>query len=143
MSCGGRILQKSGPGELNCVLKEIIMAAAKQVLSKVEANEHFVLVWQGEECLWNVMCNNYHNRDERAETKKHIAEKLEIRVSDVETKMNSLRTYYFKELAKVRKSSVERSGMGTDELVPPSKWPHFQSIEFFEIPLLQEKQYRP
>ena len=61
--------KQSEPGERKCVLKEIIMASEKQVLSKVEANEHFILVWQGGKCLWNVMCNNYHNRDERAETK--------------------------------------------------------------------------
>ena len=85
------------------------------------------------------MCNNYHNRDEHAEAKKRIAEKLEIRVSDVETKMNGLRTYYSKELAKVRKLTVERSGMGTDELAPPSKWPHFQSMAFLRDSITPRK----
>ena len=53
--------------------------------------------------------------------------------------MNTLRTYYSKELAKVRKSTVERSGMGTDELVPPSKWPHFQSMAFLRDSITPRK----
>ena len=51
------------------------------------------------------------------------------------------RIIYSKELAKVRKSTVERSGMGTDELVPSSKWPHFQSMAFLRDSITQEKQY--
>ena len=71
-----------------------------QIIGRFEHVQDFRLIgmifriFTGGECLWNVMCNNYHNRDERAEAKIRIAEKLEIRASDVETKMNSLRTYY-------------------------------------------------
>ena len=62
--------------------------------------------------------------------------------SDVGTKINSLRMYYSKEMAKVRKSTVEWSGMGTDELVPPSKWPHFQSMAFLRDSITPRKTVR-
>ena len=52
-------------------------------------------------------------------------------------KINTLRLYYSKELAKVWKSS--KSGAGSDEERFDSKWPHFKSMEFIRDTLNPRK----
>ena len=47
--------------------------------------------------------------------------------NEVKSKINTLRTYYSKELAKTKKSG--KSGAGRDD-VYESKWPHFKYLGF-------------
>lgn len=49
-------------------------------------------------------------------------------VEEINTKIKHIRSYYAKELAKVRKST--KSGAGTDD-VYKSKWSHFESLDVF------------
>ena len=61
---------------------------------------------------------------------------ISISVKDVKKKINNLRTYYSRELAKFKDSS--KSGAGSDEIYV-SKWPHFNSLEFLRDTIKPKK----
>ena len=58
-------------------------------------------------------------------------------VADVKAKINSLRTYFSRELTKESTTS-RRSGSGRDEVFK-SKWPYFQSLEFLRDSIAPRK----
>ena len=56
--------------------------------------------------------------------------------NEVKTKINSLRTYYSKEVAKTKKSS--KSGNGLNDAYE-SKWPYFNSLSFLRDTVVPRK----
>ena len=52
-----------------------------------------------------------------------------LRKADVKGKINTLRSYYSKELKK--QSQSQKSGAGRDDIYQ-SKWPYFQSLRFLQ-----------
>ena len=90
-------------------------------------------MWREEERLWDVSSMLYKNRDEKAKSTKALMERYSMSKhiktleklqkssyklniffleTDVERKINTLRRYYSKELAKL----VKKSGAGRDKV---------------------------
>ena len=62
-----------------------------------------------------------------------------ISEADIKSKIQNLRVYFSRELAKV--SDTKKSEAGTDK-VYVSKWPHFQSLQFLrDIMVPRKSQY--
>ncbi|PSN42036.1 hypothetical protein C0J52_12277 [Blattella germanica] len=92
----------------------------------------FISHYESFPCLWRVKSKEYSDRDKKGEAYERLVEKFkEIDVNasreTVVKKINSLRSVYRKELAKVNKSI--RSGAGEDEIYKPSLW-YFDLLHF-------------
>lgn len=92
----------------------------------------FIALYESFPCIWRVKSKEYSDRDKKAEAYEMLANKFrEIDVTanreTVVKKINSLRSVYRKELAKINKSI--RSGAGEDEIYKPSLW-YFDLLHF-------------
>lgn len=92
----------------------------------------FISLYESFPCIWRVKSKEYSDRDKKGEAYERLVEKFkEIDVNasreTVVKKVNSLRSVYRKELAKVNKSI--RSGAGEDEIYKPSLW-YFDLLHF-------------
>ncbi|KAJ8953479.1 hypothetical protein NQ318_023600, partial [Aromia moschata] len=92
----------------------------------------FIALYESFPCVWRVKSKEYSDRDKKAEAYERLVEKYkEIDATanreTVVKKINSLRSVYRKELAKVNKSI--RSGSGEDEIYKPSLW-YFDLLHF-------------
>ena len=66
-----------------------------------------VKIYREYECLWDVLNENYKNRQVRDNAYKEILEKLNIprlKVTDIPQKIKNLRTSYYTELKKIENS---------------------------------------
>ncbi|KAG8337730.1 hypothetical protein J6590_015392 [Homalodisca vitripennis] len=92
----------------------------------------FIALYESFLCIWRVKSKEYNDRDKEAEAYEILANKFrEIDVTanreTVVNKINSLRSVYRKELAKINKSIS--SGAGEDEIYKPSLW-YFDLLHF-------------
>lgn len=92
----------------------------------------FIELYKSYPCLWRVKSKEYSDRDKKNLAYDALVHKYkEIDASanreKVTKKINSLRTVYRKELAKVNKSN--RSGAGEDEVYKPTLW-YFDLLRF-------------
>ncbi|XP_039609702.1 uncharacterized protein LOC120529710 [Polypterus senegalus] len=85
-------------------------------------------LYEEEQVLWNGKCKDYHNKSQRQAALDRLAAKLNVPVNEVNKKLMNLRTYYSKELAKVKKSRVRAGGSGE---VYRSQWPFFDHMDLF------------
>ena len=67
--CGGRILQKKLTWRTELCVERNHHGIDEASFIQGRSERAFYSGVAGGECLWNVMCNNYHNRDERDEAK--------------------------------------------------------------------------
>ena len=77
-------------------------------------------IYKSHECLWNVRCSNYKNRDKRAAAIRDIAQTISRSVNDVKKKLDSLRNQHQRELRLMCTS--KKSGAGSDEIYTPKLW---------------------
>lgn len=92
----------------------------------------FIALYESFPCIWRVKSKEYSDRDKKVEAYDSLVEKFkEIDATanreTVVKKINSMRSVYRKELAKVNKSI--RSGAGEDEIYKPSLW-YFDLLRF-------------
>ncbi|XP_015209574.2 uncharacterized protein [Lepisosteus oculatus] len=87
-----------------------------------------IRLYEAEEVLWNGRCRDYHNKAMRQAALDRLSAKLAVPVNEVNKKLMNLRTYYSKELAKVKRSRV-RPGAGGQ--VYRSQWPFFHHMDLF------------
>ncbi|XP_057291927.1 uncharacterized protein LOC130614516 [Hydractinia symbiolongicarpus] len=101
---------------------------------KTESTENFISAWREEESLWNVTLTVYKNKDAKAKSTRILMGKCTMEEGDVKRKINTLRSYYSKELQK----SIPKSGAGRDEIYE-SKWPYFQCMAFLLDTIIPRK----
>ncbi|XP_039300643.1 uncharacterized protein LOC120355947, partial [Nilaparvata lugens] len=92
----------------------------------------FISLYESFPCIWRVKSKEYSDRNKKEGAYERLVEKFkEIDVNasreTVAKKINSLRSVYRKELAKVNKSI--RSAAGEDEIYKPSLW-YFDLLHF-------------
>uniref|UniRef100_A0A1A8JEE4 MADF domain-containing protein n=3 Tax=Nothobranchius TaxID=28779 RepID=A0A1A8JEE4_NOTKU len=61
-----------------------------------EMEERLVGMWQQRECLYNVSCKAYHNRNDRERSWAELATALDMPVEEVKTRVTALRSQYGK-----------------------------------------------
>lgn len=94
--------------------------------------EEFIDSFRNEPTLWQNKCEEYKNKNLRNKAWENLLMKYKehdesATVDTVKKKVNSLRTSYRRELAKIRRS--EKSGAGTDDVYKPSIW-YYNSLSF-------------
>uniref|UniRef100_A0A1A8H8R2 MADF domain-containing protein n=1 Tax=Nothobranchius korthausae TaxID=1143690 RepID=A0A1A8H8R2_9TELE len=90
--------------------------AHQRVRWSSEMEERLVGMWQQRECLYNVSCKAYHNRNDRERSWAELAVCLVISVEEVKMRATSLRTQYSKIL------KVNPSGSGEKTLTNKQRW---------------------
>lgn len=92
-----------------------------------DAIKQLLLLYEQYPEIYNVQCPEYKNKTIRQDRLVKITKDLNelmgnpgITLQDVKKKLSNLRTQYFHELTKVKKSLV--SGAGTDDIYKPSWW---------------------
>lgn len=96
----------------------------------------FIELYRSFPCLWQVKSAAYSDRNKKNQAYEMLIEKYkEIDTSankeTVTKKINSLRTVYKKEVAKVIAST--KSGTGEDDIYKPNLW-YFDKLEFLNDP---------
>nr|XP_055049237.1 uncharacterized protein LOC129434331 [Misgurnus anguillicaudatus] len=81
-----------------------------------EMEDQLVDLWQHCECLYNVSCKEYHNRNDKERNWAEIAAALEIPVEEVKTRATTLRTQF----SKLLKSKP--SGASEKPLTSKQRW---------------------
>lgn len=94
----------------------------------------FIELYRNFTCLWQVKSADYSDRNKRGQAYELLVKKYkEIDASankeTVTKKINSLRTVYKKEAAKVSKSS--KSGAGESDIYKPTLW-YFDMLHFIK-----------
>lgn len=94
----------------------------------------FIELYKTFPCLWQVKSKDYMDRDKKNQAYEIIIEKFKeidpaATRETVTKKINSLRTVYRKELAKVKKSY--RSGAGDEEIYKPTLW-YYHLLDFLD-----------
>ncbi|XP_066572258.1 uncharacterized protein LOC136761387 [Amia ocellicauda] len=89
-----------------------------------------IRLYETEEVLWNGRSRDYHNKAQRQAALDRLSARLAVPVNEVNKKLMNLRTYYSKELAKVKRSRV-RGGGGAPGQVYRSQWPFFHHMDLF------------
>ncbi|XP_076040823.1 uncharacterized protein LOC143025247 [Oratosquilla oratoria] len=69
-------------------------------------------LYRVQECLWNVKCFDYKNRDKRTAALKHIAQTISRSESHVKKKLASLRDQHQREMR--LKATSQKSGAGSN-----------------------------
>jgi len=86
--------------------------------------EPFLDQYRQHECLWNIISDNYKNRERREEAYESMRSALNLpglSVDDIKTKIKTVRTNYKSELNKIINS--EKSGAGlADVYIPRLFW---------------------
>ncbi|XP_053390822.1 uncharacterized protein LOC128553672 [Mercenaria mercenaria] len=107
--------------------------------------EKLIELYHSQTDLWDIENPNYSKKDYRLRSLELLKENLDNQYTEnviilantfnsydtlgkINTKIKHLRSYYAKELSKVRKST--KSGSGTDDVFK-SKWPYFASLDAF------------
>ncbi|VEN48232.1 unnamed protein product [Callosobruchus maculatus] len=92
-----------------------------------EETEHLILLYQRHPCLYEVRSKLYKNKTKRLWALREITEQFNklfpmanLTVEEVRKKINSVRTQFFHEENKVRKSIA--SGAGIHEVYTPTLW---------------------
>ena len=100
----------------------------KLVLSEEEKSE-FILLWEGEDILYNIEHTDYHNNTKRMAAMKRMAEVMSVDIDYMQVKecMRSIRTSYLKERRK-EEASVS-TGKGARQLYR-SKWRFYDELSF-------------
>lgn len=83
----------------------------------------FVSLYREHVCLWDITSEFYKNKDMRQSALQKICEDMQIEgftVEDVKNKIKSMRSTYYLELDKIKKSST--SGASGDVYQPKIKW---------------------
>lgn len=92
----------------------------------------FLDLYRSFPCLWQIKSKEYSDRNKKAQAYAALIEKCkeldpQANKDFVTKKINSFRTVYRKECAKIKASM--RSGAGTDEVYKPSLW-YFDLLAF-------------
>lgn len=87
--------------------------------------EHLKVVqlYRKEKCLWNIHSLYYRNKEMRSVSLQNICSEMNIEgldPEDVKNKIKTLRSTYYLECDKIKKSS--RPGVGGNVYVPKIKW---------------------
>lgn len=85
----------------------------------------FIELYKSYPCLWRVKSKEYSDRDKKSQAYEALVQKykevdITVNRDKITKKINSLRSVYRKELAKVTNST--RSGAGVDDVYKPSLW---------------------
>lgn len=88
-------------------------------------DEHLKVVqfYRKEVCLWNIRSPSYRNKEMRLVALQNICNEMNIEgldTEDVKNKIKTLRSTYYLECDKIKKSS--RPGVGGNVYVPKMKW---------------------
>ncbi|KAG7488450.1 hypothetical protein MATL_G00033040 [Megalops atlanticus] len=89
-------------------------------------------LYEAEDVLWNISNRDYHNKAMRQAALIRLSAKLAAPVHEVNKKLMNLRTYYSKELAKVKRSKARAAAGGGE--VYRSQWPYFHDMDHFLSP---------
>ncbi|KAG9333042.1 hypothetical protein JZ751_013919 [Albula glossodonta] len=89
-------------------------------------------LYKTEDVLWNISNRDYHNKAMRQAALVRLSAKLAAPVHEVNKKLMNLRTYYSKELAKVKRSRARAAAGGGE--VYRSQWPYFHDMDHFLSP---------
>ncbi|KAJ8377041.1 hypothetical protein SKAU_G00076210 [Synaphobranchus kaupii] len=89
-------------------------------------------LYKAEDVLWNISNRDYHNKAMRQAALVRLSAKLAAPVHEVNKKLMNLRTYYSKELAKVKRSRARAAAGGGE--VYHSPWPYFHHMDHFLSP---------
>ncbi|KAG5863760.1 hypothetical protein JTB14_030617 [Gonioctena quinquepunctata] len=92
----------------------------------------FIELYKTFPCLWQVKSAEYSDRNKKSQAYEILIEKYReideaANKETVQKKINSLRTVYKKERAKIIQST--KSGAGEDDIYKPSLW-YFSLLEF-------------
>ena len=99
---------------------------------KFSADETLKLVqlYREQECLWNIRCDEYKNKQIRTSALQQILKEMGIngiKIEDIKSKIKSIRNTYLLEVDKIEKST--RSGAGGNVYVPRVPW--FEELNSF------------
>ena len=85
---------------------------------------HFVCLYREHVCLWDITSETYKNKAMRQSALQKICESMQgiegFTVEDVKTKIKSIRSTYYLELDKIKKSTT--SGASGNVYQPKIKW---------------------
>lgn len=92
-----------------------------------EQSKIVIAVYERYPDVYNVQSENYKNRNKRQIMLQKITDEVNeqlgnpgVSVEDVKKKINGLRTQFFTELGKIKKSQT--SGAGANEIYKPQLW---------------------
>lgn len=105
-------------------------------LKREKATEEFISLWRDQTVLWDVQNPLYRDKDERSKGLQALAEKTSLTEDAVKKKINSLRTYYSRELVTLQASSKRNEAY-------ESKWCHFKSMAFLRNVVVPRKVSQP
>ncbi|KAK5644286.1 hypothetical protein RI129_008131 [Pyrocoelia pectoralis] len=83
-------------------------------------------LYEKETCLWDIISPEHKNSQTRLDALNSIAKELQVDVANVEKKICNIRSQYFRELAKMKKT---RSGSATESIYKPT-WYGFTMLSF-------------
>lgn len=86
-----------------------------------------IKLYQSEISLWNASCSAHKNRNYKIDALNNIAGTMQLPVTEVEKKIHSLRSQYFREKSKVLNSQTSGAGRG-NVYIP--KWYCFKYLQF-------------
>ena len=104
-----------------------------------------ITLWEKEECLYRSSCSEYKDKGKRTNALERIWASLEYdeeeestgpSVSDISTKLNSLKVYY--SATRSKHESLIKSGIGAAD-IPPIKWPYFRFLTFLNDSITPRK----
>lgn len=96
---------------------------------------NLIVLYQQHPELYQVLSKSYHNRNARELALQDICENLNkmhftnLKVADITKKIHGLRTTFFQEVNKIKKS--ESSGASADDVYVP-KWWCFEQMHFLK-----------
>lgn len=99
---------------------------------KFNADETLKLVqlYREHECLWNMRCQEYKNKQNRTSALQQIRTEIGIEgitIEEIKNKIKSIRNTYYLEVDKIEKST--RSGAGGNVYIPRVTW--FEELNSF------------
>ena len=94
-----------------------------------EETDRLIDLLEGNRCLWDVFCADYHLKDKRERAYSSIEEELNISVSDIRNKIVGLRSQLARELAK---TNSKKSGQGRHECYK-STWIYWERLQFLKL----------
>ncbi|XP_071114450.1 uncharacterized protein [Haliotis cracherodii] len=100
--------------------------------------EELLELYEEEDLLWNTTHEHYYRKDKRRQALNRISAMLGINAVEINKKITNLRTYYSKEVNKIKRSKA-KGAKGDDLFV--SKWEHFKTMDRFLYPFIQGRKH--
>ncbi|XP_046574783.1 uncharacterized protein LOC124282794 [Haliotis rubra] len=119
-------------------LKIIAQHRVDMALRDASKIEELLELYEEEDLLWNTTHEHYYRKDKRRQALNRISAMLGINAVEINKKITNLRTYYSKEVNKMKRSKAKGS-KGDDLFV--SKWEHFKTMDRFLYPFIQGRKH--